>query len=70
MYTVQECRKQAEELGSHHLSQLLQVEFTDAEMKFVPDTSDVHAEIKAKATPVVSCYSLHVHCYALSTCIR
>ena len=54
MYTVQECRKQAEELGSHHLSQLLQVEFTDAEMKFVPDTSDVHAEIKAKAAPVVS----------------
>ena len=54
MYTVQECRKQAEELGSHHLSQLLQVEFTDAEIKFVPDTSDVHAEIKAKAAPVVS----------------
>ena len=54
MYTVQECKKQVEELGSHHLSQLLQVEFTDAEIKFVPDTSDVHAEIKAKAAPVVS----------------
>ena len=54
MYTVQECRKQAKELGCHHLPQLLQVKFTDSEIKFVPDTSDIHAEIKTKATPVVS----------------
>ena len=54
-YTIQECKKQAKELGYHHPPSLLQVEFADSEIKFVPNVSGLHAvQIEAKTTPVVS----------------
>ena len=53
--TIQECKKQAKELGYHHPPSLLQVEFADSEIKFVPNVSGLHAvQIEEKTTPVVS----------------